>query len=145
MKNHLWLVILTLGIGSCDDDDRQRGATAADAKAAAQQAAGPSAADCGSVEVDHRAEANCCFASNRAQSLPAYALYEARGTESAVALAISSDAAGHVRLFQFEATPGDTAYPDEGRVTEATCPQPAQLIDDACNNETDYPFVCSAP
>ncbi len=119
------------------------GVTVSDAKAAAKNAAGANAVDCGTVDIQQsKADANCCLASNRAQSIPAYALYMLQGFDSVVAQAVSMDASGVVTYFSFSGNVGDFQEPIEGQVTEQTCQSPV-LAENACSNATDLPFACS--
>lgn len=141
MKN-LYFVFAALALCACDKSD-DGGVTMADARAAAKTSAGASAVDCGTIEIRaSRADANCCFASNLAQSMPAFALYKIQGIDSVVAEAVSLKANGEVEHFEFGGNLGDFEEPVEGLVTRRVC-NGAALADDACSNERDLPFSCS--
>jgi len=137
-----YVVFLAFVVCACDTSNGDQ-VTLADAKAAAKSAAGASAVDCGTIDADDaRADANCCFATNLAQSKPAFALYKIQGIDTIFAKAVALEADGHVAYFAFEANLGDFDDPIEGRITEEPC-NDAALAENACSNEADLPFNCS--
>jgi len=138
----LHFVIVALALCACDKSD-ESAITMADARAAAQSSAGTSAVDCGTVEANgNRADANCCLASNLAQSMPAFALYKIQGIDSVVASAVSLKENGQVEYFEFSGNLGDFEEPVEGLITRKIC-NGAVLADNACSNERALPFSCS--
>lgn len=137
-----YFVFVALALCACDPSD-ETAITMADARTAAMSSAGPSAVDCGTIEAqESRADANCCLASKRAQSMPAFALYILQGIDSVVAQAVSLNADGQVEYFLFSGDLGDFDDPVEGRITKTIC-NGAALADNACSNETALPFTCS--
>jgi hypothetical protein len=138
----LYFVFVALTLGACNKSD-ENVITMADARDAAKASAGPSAVDCGTIEIRaSRADANCCLASNLAQSMPAFALYKIQGIDSVVAQAVSLKASGQVEHFEFGGNLGDFEEPVEGLITKTVC-NGATLADNACSNERDLPFSCS--
>jgi len=142
---HLYFVVFALALSACNKSDNsdESVVTMTDARAAANSSAGSSAVDCGTVEANvSRADANCCMASNRAQSIPAFALYKIQGIDTVLANAVSLKANGEVHYFEFSGNVGDFDEPVEGHITEKVC-NGAQMADNACSNETALPFICS--